>query len=158
MGRHRHLIGRQKWWCENAQCHWVRFVMCLFDEGRRQGKRRSWWNDYIVAERGRGGSVLNSWQRASLFNTVLLYPVEAREIRSKKRCSSSFTSLVCSIPPQAPFQNKRKIWPYALCMSSLNFLHISTLFKIQTKLSWTLKTCVNWCKLRWVKRQIHPVA
>lgn len=31
------LIECQKWWCENAQCHWVCFVMCLFGEGRRQG-------------------------------------------------------------------------------------------------------------------------
>lgn len=50
------LIECQEWWCENAQCHRVCFVMCLFSEGRRQGKRGSWWNDYIVAEREGGGT------------------------------------------------------------------------------------------------------
>lgn len=42
---------------KNAQCHRVSFVMCLFSEGRRQGKRGSWWNDYIVAARGGGACV-----------------------------------------------------------------------------------------------------
>lgn len=56
LGRGWRLIECQKWWCENAQCHRVCFVMCLFSGGRRQGKRGSWWNDYIEAERGRGAS------------------------------------------------------------------------------------------------------
>lgn len=91
------LIECQKWWCENAQCHRVCFVMCLFSGGRRQGKRGSWWNDYIVAERGRGGLVLNSWQKPSLFNTVLQCPVESRLKSDEEQRDALHPSLVLLI-------------------------------------------------------------
>lgn len=92
------LIECQEWWCENAQCHRVCFVMCLFSEGRRQGKRGSWWNDYIVAEReGGGGLVLNSWQKPSLFNTVLQCPVESRLKSNKEPRDALHPSLVLLI-------------------------------------------------------------
>lgn len=91
------LIECQEWWCENAQCHRVCFVMCLFSEGRRQGKRGSWWNDYIVAEREGGGLVLNSWQKPSLFNTVLQCPVESRLKSNKEPRDALHPSLVLLI-------------------------------------------------------------
>lgn len=98
------LIECRKWWCENAQCHWVCFVMCLFGEGRRQGKRRSWWNDYIVAERGGGGAVLNSWHKPSLFNTVLLHP----GVQCKERWGAGGDALHPSLVLLVVHRNKHK--------------------------------------------------
>lgn len=68
----------------------------------KTGKRGSWWNDYIVAERGRGAPVLNSWQKPSLFNTVLQCPVES----SVKSDEEHWDALRPSLVPLVVFHKK----------------------------------------------------
>lgn len=118
----------------------------------KTGKRGSWWNDYIVAERGRGAPVLNSWQKPSLFNTVLQCPVES----SVKSDEEHWDALRPSLVPLVVFHKKNHtILSYSSCMPPQNFLHVTWLdhttdtrytFKILTRLSGMLKTHVSWCK------------
>lgn len=70
--------------------------MCLFVEGRRQGSEGV---DEMITywQRGEGGLVLNSWQKPSLFNTVLQCPVESRVKSDEEQRDALHPSLVLLI-------------------------------------------------------------